>query len=70
MFTNKKQFLVTGAAGFIGSEIVKKLLKHGEDIGIDSLNNYYDPSLKKSRLRKLKNIIITFLEIGFSMKTR
>ena len=61
MFINKKQFLVTGAAGFIGSEIVKKLLKNGEDvIGIDNLNNYYDPSLKKSRLKEIEKYKIKF----------
>ncbi len=61
MFTNKKQFLVTGAAGFIGSEIVKKLLKNGEDvIGIDNLNNYYDPRLKKSRLKEIEKFHVNF----------
>ncbi len=54
---NKKTFLITGAAGFIGSEIVKRLLKNGENVvGIDNLNNYYDPDLKKSRLKEISNI--------------
>ncbi len=56
MFKEKKTFLITGAAGFIGSEIVKRLLKNGEEVvGIDNLNNYYDPNLKKSRLKEIEN---------------
>ena len=46
--------LVTGAAGFIGFHLCKKLLKEGFNvIGIDNLNNYYDIELKKSRLKLL-----------------
>ncbi len=57
MLNNKKTFLVTGAAGFIGSEIVKRLLKNGEKVvGIDNLNNYYEPELKVSRLKEINNI--------------
>ncbi|MER5082727.1 NAD-dependent epimerase/dehydratase family protein, partial [Providencia stuartii] len=48
------KFLITGAAGFIGSAVIKKLLDCGHSvIGIDNLNNYYDVSLKKSRLQFL-----------------
>ncbi|MHA1558286.1 MAG: NAD-dependent epimerase/dehydratase family protein [Alphaproteobacteria bacterium] len=47
--------LVTGAAGFIGFHIAKTLLKQDEQvIGIDNLNNYYDVSLKKHRLKELQ----------------
>ena len=43
--------LVTGAAGFIGSTLSKRLLERGDDvIGIDNLNDYYDVGLKKARL--------------------
>lgn len=43
--------LVTGAAGFIGSNIMKRLAEHGEDIvGIDNINDYYDPALKYAQL--------------------
>ncbi|MEM0940263.1 MAG: NAD-dependent epimerase [Bacteroidota bacterium] len=48
--------LVTGTAGFIGFHLSKRLLKEGYNVvGIDSLNDYYDVSLKHSRLSILKN---------------
>jgi len=46
--------LVTGAAGFIGFSVARRLLDRGERvIGIDNLNNYYDPALKRDRLEVL-----------------
>jgi UDP-glucuronate 4-epimerase len=46
--------LVTGAAGFIGSETARALLERGDTVvGIDNLNDYYDPSLKRARLDRL-----------------
>lgn len=50
-----KTYLVTGAAGFIGFFLSKALLDKGEQvIGLDNLNNYYEVSLKESRLAVLK----------------
>lgn len=49
------KILVTGAAGFIGFHLSKKLLDRGaEVIGIDNLNDYYDVGLKKARLSELE----------------
>ena len=43
--------LITGAAGFIGFHLAEKLLKRGDKVvGIDSINDYYDPKLKYARL--------------------
>ena len=53
---NKKTILVTGTAGFIGSNLVKHLYRDVEDvtvIGIDNMNDYYDVRLKEARLSEL-----------------
>lgn len=48
------KILVTGASGFIGYYLTKKIMNHESDhvIGLDSINNYYDPNLKYSRLKQ------------------
>lgn len=54
-----KTILVTGAAGFIGSNLVLKLLKEEEDVhivGIDNMNAYYDVSIKEYRLKQIEAI--------------
>jgi UDP-glucuronate 4-epimerase len=48
--------LVTGVAGFIGSATARALLDRGEEVvGIDNLNDYYDPALKQARLERLSS---------------
>ena len=57
---NHKTIFVTGAAGFIGSNLVKRLFKDTEGatiIGIDNMNDYYDVALKDFRLRELDNAV-------------
>ncbi len=64
--------LITGAAGFIGAFLSKKLLDSGLQVtGIDSLNSYYDPGLKKSRLEKLigEHPAFTFLQGDIADRT-
>ena len=56
---NGKTILVTGHAGFIGSNLVNRLfheMKSGTIIGVDNINNYYDPTLKIYRLDELDNV--------------
>lgn len=49
--------LLTGCAGFIGSKVTEMLLQRNDTvIGIDNLNDYYDPSLKNFRLKKLEDL--------------
>lgn len=49
------KILVTGAAGFIGFHTAQRLLARGDDVvGLDNLNEYYDPTLKQARLAELQ----------------
>jgi len=59
--------LVTGVAGFIGMHVCAALLAHGEQVlGLDNLNDYYDPALKKARLDSLASKAFTFRKCDFS----
>jgi len=52
---NGKHFLITGAAGFIGFHLSRRLCEEGARVsGIDNLNDYYDVGLKKMRLKELE----------------
>ena len=56
---NNKVIFITGAAGFIGSNLVKRLFKDVKGatiIGIDNMNDYYDVALKEYRLNELENL--------------
>lgn len=56
---SKKTIFVTGAAGFIGANFVKRILKEISDVsvvGIDNLNDYYDVNIKKLRVNELLNL--------------
>ena len=49
--------LVTGAAGFIGAALSIRLLRRGDRVvGLDNLNDYYDPNLKQARLRQIEAV--------------
>ncbi len=70
---NGKTILVTGAAGFIGANLVKRLYEMAEDItvvGLDSVNDYYDVRLKEYRLEQLaKSPTFTFIKGNLADKT-
>lgn len=68
-----KKVLVTGAAGFIGYHVAKELLSKAVPvIGIDNLNAYYDPALKRDRIGDLKKgypELFSFLQVDIGIKT-
>ena len=59
-----KKIFITGAAGFIGYHLSKRLIDEGYEVfGIDNLNDYYDPSLKQSRLANLGHSTFDFRQL-------
>src|SRR5450755_3873537 len=70
----EKAVLVTGAAGFIGFHAAQRLLSDGgEVVGLDIVNDYYDPKLKEARLKILQrhpNFIFVKLDLTNRASTR
>ncbi|WP_166425884.1 NAD-dependent epimerase [Paraglaciecola sp. 20A4] len=62
------KYLVTGAAGFIGNFVAEKLCEQGHTVvGIDNLNDYYDPNLKLARLERITHFDnFTFIKIDIA----
>ncbi|MFM9977266.1 MAG: NAD-dependent epimerase/dehydratase family protein [Sphingomonadaceae bacterium] len=61
------RYLVTGVAGFIGAAVARALLDRGDAVlGIDSLNAYYDPALKRARLATLDAPGFAFRQLDFA----
>ena len=62
------KYLVTGAAGFIGNFVSERLCAEGHDvIGLDNLNDYYDPNLKLARLKRLDKFDnFTFIKLDLA----
>ncbi|MFT6987713.1 MAG: UDP-glucuronate 4-epimerase [Psychromonas sp.] len=61
------KYLVTGAAGFIGSAVVERLTAAGHHvIGIDNINDYYDTALKEARLQRIAHPFFSFIKMDIA----
>ena len=61
------KYLVTGATGFIGAAVSKKLLENGGVVvGVDNVNDYYDVNLKLERLKQIPSENFTFVQLDIS----
>lgn len=65
------KILVTGVAGFIGSETARLFLNDGHEVvGIDNLNDYYSPKLKRDRLARIPSERFVFVECDLADKKK
>lgn len=61
------KYLVTGAAGFIGSAVIERLTEMGHDVvGIDNINDYYDVNLKYARLERIQHPLFKFIKMDIA----
>lgn len=61
------KYLVTGAAGFIGSVVVERLTAAGHEVvGIDNINDYYDTVLKDARLQRIAHPTFSFIKVDIA----
>lgn len=61
------KYLVTGAAGFIGSAVVERLCAAGHHVvGIDNINDYYDIALKQARLTRIEHELFNFIKMDIA----
>jgi len=61
------KYLVTGAAGFIGSAVIERLTAQGHSVvGIDNLNDYYDVNLKEARLTRAIHSLFRFIKLDLA----
>jgi len=72
IFMRDGKILVTGAAGFIGFHVAQRLLGAGREVvGLDVVNDYYDPRLKEARLDMLKAVPgFSFIKLNSSIARR